>query len=88
MPIEVRSREEFLRVVERAEECRVKESTRRIEGDGGSKRVRVLKIKARTKRYLYTIVFENVDEGIEFAKSIKDKCKSMVIVDSHLQGRI
>ncbi len=45
MPREVCDREEFLGIVERASLIRVK----RVEREG------VAKVKARTKRYLYTI---------------------------------
>ncbi len=81
MPKEVKSKEEFLKIVERAEECRVKLS--RTGGKNSDRKV--LKVKARTKRYLYTIVFENVDEGIEFAKSLKDKCPVINVLDEEIQ---
>ena len=45
MPIEVKDPEEFVRITERASECRVV----RREKEG------IAKVKARTKRYLYTI---------------------------------
>ena len=88
MPVELKSRDEFVKVLERANECRVKLGYRRVETEAGAKRIKVLKVKARTPRYLYTIVFDNVDEGIEFVKSIKDKCKSLEVLDTELQGKI
>ena len=48
MPREVKSVEEFLKLAERAEECRVK----RLK-DG------VVKLKLRTPRYLYTLKVES-----------------------------
>jgi len=88
MPVEIRDRKEFIKIVERAEECRVKESKRIVKTESGVETRKILKIKARTKRYLYTIVFEDYSEGLEFAKTIKDKCKSFTIIDASLQGKI
>ncbi|ALL00120.1 50S ribosomal protein L38e [Pyrodictium delaneyi] len=88
MPVELKSKDEFVKVLERSTECRVKLGYRRVDTEEGSKRIRVLKVKARTPRYLYTIVFDNVDEGIEFVKSIKDKCKNLVVLDNELQDKI
>ena len=88
MPVEVASRDEFVKILDRAIECRVKMGYRRIETEEGRKRVKVLKVKARTPRYLYTIVFNDVNEGIEFVKSIKEKCKNTVILDAELQDKI
>jgi large subunit ribosomal protein L38e len=88
MPVEVASRDKFVKILDRAIECRVKMGYRRIETEEGRKRVKVLKVKARTPRYLYTIVFNDVNEGIEFVKSIKEKCKNTVILDAELQGKI
>lgn len=85
MPAELGSRDEFVAVLDRAVECRAKLSWRRVPGQG---RVKVLKIKARTPRKLYTIVFNDINEGIEFAKSIKDKCRKMNILDKDLEGKI
>lgn len=88
MPVEVASRDEFVKILDRAIECRVKMGYRRIETEEGRKRVKVLKVKARTPRYLYTIVFNDVNEGIEFVKSIKEKCKNTIILDAELQDKI
>ncbi|MET1128210.1 MAG: 50S ribosomal protein L38e [Thermoproteota archaeon] len=88
MPIEVKDPEEFSKIVERAIECRVKLGYRRVETDSGVKRIRVLKVKARTPRYLYTLVFDDVDKGIEYARSIKGKCRNMVVLDNELVGKI
>lgn len=60
MPIEVRDPEEFIRISERASECRVVK--REKEG--------VAKVKARTKRYLYTIKIP-LNELDSFIKRLK-----------------
>ena len=88
MPAELKTVEEFMSVVERASECRVKLGFRRIRSEEGTKRIRVLKVKARTPSRLYTIVFENIDDGINFAKSLKDECKNVKILDAELEGKI
>lgn len=72
MPIEIKNFEEFRNIASRAVECRVVRS-----GKKGS-----AKIKARTRRYLYTYVVkenENIDELIE---SIRDLCKNIVEIGS------
>ncbi|MET1101931.1 MAG: 50S ribosomal protein L38e [Pyrodictiaceae archaeon] len=84
MPKEVYDREEFKKIVEKADECRVKESYRRINGE----RRKVVKIKARTHRYLYTIVFDDYEEGINYARSLKEICRNLVIIDEHLKDKI
>ena len=68
VPIEVRDVEEFARIAERALECRVK----RARKDG------VAKIKARTKRYLYTLKVKE-DELDDVLSKIK--CKKVVDLD-------
>ncbi len=88
MPVELRSEDEFLKVLERASECRVKLGYRRVETEEGRRRIRVLKVKARTPRYLYTLVFEDVDKGIEFVKSIRDKCSNLVVLDKEVEERL
>ncbi|KSW11351.1 50S ribosomal protein L38e [Pyrodictium occultum] len=88
MPVELKSKEEFLKVVERASECRVKLGYRRVETGEGAKRIKVLKVKARTPSYLYTLVFNNIDEGVEFVKSIKGRCKSLRVLDPEMEDRL
>ncbi len=88
MPAEVKSREEFERILERAIECRVKLGYRRVETEEGRRRVQVLKLKAVTSRKLYTLVFEDVDEGVEYVKSIKDKCPELLVLDEELEKRV
>lgn len=88
MPVEVKSEEEFLKVLERARECRVKLGYRRKETEEGTRRIRVLKVKARTPKYLYTLVFEDIDKGIEFVKTIKDKCPNLVILDEEVRNKL
>jgi len=67
MPVELKSLEDFARITENAVECRIK------RGKGG-----VAKLKARTKRYLYTIKVEEskLDEILS-----KIRCRKIVDVD-------
>ena len=58
MPKEIFDPDEFLRIAERASECRIKRL-----GD-------VMKLKLRTRRYLYTLKV-SVEEGEELLKKIK-----------------
>ncbi len=58
MPKEIFNPEKFLRIAERASECRIKRL-----GD-------VMKLKLRTRRYLYTLKV-SVEEGEELLKKIK-----------------
>ena len=58
MPKEIFDPEEFLRIAEGASECRIKRL-----GD-------VMKLKLRTRRYLYTLKI-SVEEGEELLKKIK-----------------
>ncbi len=88
MPVEARSVEEFERVLDAAVECRVKLGERRVRTEEGTKRVRVLKVKARTPRKLYTLVFEDVDKGIDYVKKIKERCKELGVLDEELEGKI
>lgn len=60
MPIEVYDKEEFIKIAERAEECRVVVNEKK----------KVAKVKARTKRYLYTIKVKP-EELDEFLKQLK-----------------
>ena len=67
MPIEVYDKEEFIAISERAIECRVK----KLEDEG------IAKVKARTKKKLYTIKIK-LDELDDFLKKLK--CKNIVEV--------
>jgi len=67
MPIFVQDKEKFLEIAKRARECRVK----RLEKKG------VAKIKARTKRYLYTMVVQ-LDKLDEVLSEIRQVCKNVV----------
>ena len=68
MPVELTSLDEFKKVAERAVECRIKKS----------KKSKIVKIKARTRRYLYTIKVEedNLEKVLENLP-----CKKLVYVD-------
>jgi large subunit ribosomal protein L38e len=68
MPKEITSREEFIRITERAVECRVVKN----EKEG------VAKIKARTPRYLYTIKIP-ISELDEFLKQLK--CQNIKYIE-------
>jgi len=65
MPIEIYDKEEFIAISERAIECRVK----KLEDEG------IAKVKARTKKKLYTIKVK-LDELDDFLKKLK--CKNIV----------
>ncbi len=73
MPIEVKDPEEFVRITERAKECRV---VRKPEEN-------VAKVKARTKRYLYTIKVP-LDQLDEFLRRLK--CQSVKDVTKEKRG--
>ncbi len=64
MPIFVNDEAKFMEIAKRAIECRVK----RIEKKG------IAKIKARTKRYLYTYIVK-LEELDEFLKKLP--CKTI-----------
>ncbi len=65
MPIEIYDKEEFIAISERAVECRVK----KLEDEG------MAKVKARTKKKLYTIKVK-LNELDDFLKKLK--CKNIV----------
>ncbi|MDK6028237.1 5'-nucleotidase [Ignisphaera sp. 4213-co] len=69
MPVFISSEEEFIDVARKAEECRVKRIPKK----------NIAKVKARTKRYLYTykIQIQNLDALLEKLKSV---CKNIVEV--------
>ncbi len=69
MPVELYSKEDFLKVVERAMEIRVK--TYEEEG--------YAKVKARTRRYLYTIKVP-INELDSFLNEIKTKAPGIEVV--------
>ncbi|MCX8196568.1 MAG: hypothetical protein N3F67_05810 [Acidilobaceae archaeon] len=66
MPVEITSLEEFAEVVKRSSECRVKRS----KG--------VVKVKARTKRYLYT--YKTTEDKLQEVLS-KIACKQVIDLD-------
>ncbi|AEM39312.1 50S ribosomal protein L38E [Pyrolobus fumarii 1A] len=72
MPKEVKTVEEFLEAAKRASECRVKKSYVYVKTENGVEKRPILKVKARTRRYLYTLKFEDYEKGLEFAKQLKD----------------
>lgn len=72
MPVEVTDLERFKEIASRAVECRVKKQKK---GD-------IVKIKARTKRYLYTIKVP-ADKAEEIVSQLQ--CKKIVYVD---EGRV
>ncbi|MEM2021751.1 MAG: 5'-nucleotidase [Zestosphaera sp.] len=65
MPVEVYDKSKFIEISSRAELCRVV----RREKEG------IAKVKARTKKYLYTIKIP-INELEEFIKQLK--CKELV----------
>ena len=60
MPVEIKDKDEFIQLSERAYECRVVKN----EKDGYAK------VKARTRKYLYTIKIP-LNELSDFLKSLK-----------------
>lgn len=68
MPVEIKDKSAFKEIASRAVECRVKKD--RKSG--------MVKIKARTKRYLYTIKLPE-DEAKKFLEEIK--CQKVVNID-------
>jgi len=68
MPREVKDPEEFIRISERATECRVV----KLEDEG------VAKVKARTRRYLYTIKIP-LNELENFLKKLK--CRNIKYIE-------
>ncbi|HIP56453.1 MAG TPA: 5'-nucleotidase [Ignisphaera aggregans] len=67
MPIFVSDEQKFLEIAKRARECRIK----KIEKKG------IVKIKARTKRYLYTFIIP-LEKLEEFSKKLQ--CSKIVEV--------
>ena len=63
MPIEIQDRDKFIDISGRAIECRV------------VKKEKISKVKARTRRYLYTIKV-SLDELNDFLKKLR--CKKIV----------
>ncbi len=68
MPVEIKDLEKFIEVTARAVECRVKKS----------RKGNVVKVKARTKRYLYT--YKTTEDKLREVLG-KVKCKKIVYVD-------
>jgi large subunit ribosomal protein L38e len=69
MPIFIASEQEFIEVAKRAIECRVK----KLEKKG------IAKVKARTKRYLYTYKVQ-LQELNALLEKLKGVCKNIVEV--------
>jgi len=72
MPFEVKDWSEFVEIAKRALECRVKKN----EKQG------VTKIKARTRRMLYTIKLETLDDAEIRAKVEELDCPRIVYIDT------
>ena len=68
MPMEVTSLEKFIDITGRAVECRVKRY----------KKTKLVKIKARTKRYLFT--YKTTEDKLDEVLS-KVKCPKVIDVD-------
>ena len=65
MPIEIDDKDRFIEISDRAIECRIVKNEEEKIG----------KVKARTRRYLYTIKVD-LDELVEFLKKLK--CKKII----------
>ncbi len=66
MPIFISDEKEFLDIAKRATECRIKKN----EKEG------IAKVKARTKRYLYTFIV-NLDKLNDFLNKLKNVCSNI-----------
>ncbi len=95
MPKEVKTEEEFLEAAKRARECRVKRSYIYVKTENGVEKKPILKVKARTRRYLYTLKFEDYDKGLEFAKKLKEMTSrnevcngNLVILDKDVEAQL
>jgi len=69
MPIFVSTEQEFLEIAKRAIECRVKKLEKK----------NIVKVKARTKRYLYTYKV-SLQELNSLLEKLKTVCKNIVEV--------
>ncbi len=67
MPIFINDESKFLEIAKRALECRVKKN----EKEG------IAKIKARTKRYLYTYII-SLDKLEQFLEKLRGICSNIV----------
>lgn len=72
MPVEIKDLEEFARISKRAIECRVKKV----------KKTNIVKVKARTKKYLYT--YKTTEDKLQEVLAKLD-CKKIIYVD---EGRV
>lgn len=72
MPVEIYDKNKFIEISSRAEVCRVVKKEKE----------NIAKVKARTKRYLYTIKIP-INELDEFLKQLK--CKEIVEVGKPLK---
>ena len=68
MPVEVTKLEDFIEITGRAVECRVKKN----------EKSKTVKVKARTKKYLYT--YKTTEDKLSEVLG-KVKCKRIVYVD-------
>jgi len=68
VPVEVTSLERFVEITSRASECRVKRY----------RKTKLVKVKARTKRYLFT--FKTTEDKLDDVIS-KVKCQKIIDVD-------
>jgi len=73
VPVEITDLEYFTEIARRAIECRVK----RVRKTG------IVKIKARTKRYLYT--YKTTEDKLQDVLN-KIQCKNVVDVDKKVKG--
>ncbi len=95
MPKEVKTVEEFLEAAKRAKECRVKRSFIYVKTEQGVEKKPILKVKARTRRYLYTLKFEDYEKGLEFAKQLKDMASKgevcngqLIVLDKDVEAQL
>ena len=68
MPVEIKDLDKFLEIASRAVECRV------VRKESGGK------IKARTRRYLYTYVVNDKDFD-KILEKVRETCKNIVEIN-------
>jgi len=89
MPVELKDQAALERIIPNAVKCKVKLSSRTVKTASGVKeRIKVIKVKVKTPRRLYTLVFDNIDEGIKYVKTLKERCSSLEVMDKEIESKL